>query len=200
MAHQGLRVVLVDGDMRRGTLHQVFGITREPGLSNLLIGAADLESCVQRVHAQGLGSLSVLPCGIAPPNPSELIGSQRMTEVLQLLQNDFDVVIFDSPPLNLVTDAAILATKADGVVLVGRAGHTEKGAVAYAADLLKKVHAELLGTILNDFNIHRDARYRGYGVYGYYYKGTYDGYGYGAGNGDRSGLNVPDRQSTLSRN
>jgi capsular exopolysaccharide synthesis family protein len=173
LAHQGLRVLLVDGDMRRGTLHQVFGLPREPGLSNLLVGAADRENCIRRIKVGELGTLDLMPSGAAPPNPSELIGSERMTAILQALQSEYDSIIFDSPPLNLVTDAAILATKADAVVLVGRAGVTTRGALAYAAELLRKVRAPALGFVLNDFLFRRDSRYSAYGGYGDYYS-----YGY----------------------
>jgi capsular exopolysaccharide synthesis family protein len=172
LAHQGLKVLLVDGDMRRGTLHQVFGLPREPGLSNLLIGAKDSD-CIRKIQIGDSGYLDLLPCGAFPPNPSELIGSARMTRLLEELKTQYDNVIFDSPPLNLVTDAAVLATKADGVVLVGRAGVTTKGALTYAAELLKKVHAPTLGFVLNDFLFRRDSRYSQYGGYGDYYS-----YGY----------------------
>lgn len=174
LALQGLRVLLVDADLRRGTLHRVFDTNREPGLSNLLIGAATLSDCVRKVQLGAMGTLDVLPSGTSPPNPSELIGSDKMTEFLRDLCARYDSVIFDSPPLNLVTDAAILATKADGVILVGRAGKTEKGALAYAADLLRKVRAPVLGSILNDFHFRRDGRYSDYGGYGYYYSGYSD--------------------------
>jgi capsular exopolysaccharide synthesis family protein len=142
-------------------------------LSNLLIGAVEPNACIKKIHVGELGSLDVLPCGAAPPNPSELIGSQRMSALLASLKGEYDNVIFDSPPLNLVTDAAVLATKADGVVLVGRAGVTTKGALTYASELLKKVRAQALGFVLNDFIFRRDSRYSAYGGYGDHYS-----YGY----------------------
>jgi tyrosine-protein kinase Etk/Wzc len=183
LALQGLRVLLVDADLRRGTLHRVFDTHRDPGLSNLLIGAAALSECVRTVRLGEMGSLDVLPSGISPPNPSELMGSDRMSEILSDLRARYDSVIFDSPPLNLVTDAAILATKADGVIIVGRAGKTEKGALAYAAELLRKVRAPVLGSILNDFHFRRDGRYSDYGGYGYYYSAGYSNYRSGSTNG-----------------
>lgn len=180
LAHQGLRVLLVDGDMRRGTLNQVFGVSREPGLSNLLVGAAARSDCIRKIQVGEFGSLDLLPGGAPPPNPSELIGSDRMTRLLDDLRSDYDSIIFDSPPLNLVTDAAVLATKADGVVLVGRAGVTTKGGLTYAAELLRKVRAPSLGFVLNDFLFRRDSRYSTYGGYGDYYS-----YGSYSENGDR---------------
>jgi tyrosine-protein kinase Etk/Wzc len=174
LAHQGLRVLLIDGDMRRGTLNQVFGVSREPGLSNLLVGAAARTDCIRNIQVGEFGSLDLLPGGSPPPNPSELIGSDRMTRLLDDLRSDYDSIIFDSPPLNLVTDAAVLATKADGVVLVGRAGVTTKGGLTYAAELLRKVRAPTVGFVLNDFLFRRDSRYSAYGGYGDYYSyGTY---------------------------
>jgi tyrosine-protein kinase Etk/Wzc len=173
LSQQGLRVLLVDGDMRRGTIHQVFALSREPGLSNVLVGAMPLAECIRHKQVGELGSLDILPCGAAPPNPSELISSSRMEVFLGEMKASYDIVIFDSPPLNLVTDAAILATKADGVVLVARAGVTTKGALTYAADLLRKVRAPALGFVLNDFLFRRDNRYSAYGGYGEYVYGYY---------------------------
>jgi capsular exopolysaccharide synthesis family protein len=180
LAHQGLRVLLIDGDMRRGTLNQVFGVSREPGLSNLLVGAAPRSDCIRKIQVGEFGSLDLLPGGAPPPNPSELIGSDRMTKLLDDLRSDYDSIIFDSPPLNLVTDAAVLATKADGVILVGRAGVTTKGGLTYAAELLRKVRAPTVGFVLNDFLFRRDSRYSTYGGYGDYYSyGSYSENGHG---------------------
>ena len=160
--------------MRRGTLNQVFGVSREPGLSNLLVGAALPSDCIRKLQVGEFGTLDLIPGGAPPPNPSELIGSARMAKLLDDLRKEYDSIIFDSPPLNIVTDAAILATKADGVVLVGRAGVTTKGALTYAAELLRKVRAPTLGFVLNDFLFRRDSRYSAYGGYGDYYSyGTY---------------------------
>jgi capsular exopolysaccharide synthesis family protein len=186
LAHQGLRVLLVDGDMRRGTLNQVFGVSREPGLSNLLVGAASRSDCIRKIQVGEFGSLDLLPGGAPPPNPSELIGSERMTKLLETLRSDYDSIIFDSPPLNLVTDAAVLATKADGVVLVGRAGVTTKGGLTYAAELLRKVRAPTVGFVLNDFLFRRDSRYSTYGGYGDYY--SYGSYSENGDHGKKTGL------------
>ncbi len=172
---------LIDGDMRRGTLHQVFNVARDPGLSNLLIGAGTPELCIRSVGV-GTGTLDILPCGVLPPNPSELFGSKRLTELLKFCEEKYEMVIFDSPPVNLVTDAAVLGAKAGGVILIGRAGRTDKGALAYAAEQLRNVRAPLIGTVLNDFDFRRDVRYSSYGTAGYYYYSSY-GYGYREGYG-----------------
>jgi tyrosine-protein kinase Etk/Wzc len=179
LAHQGLRVLLIDADMRRGTVHQVFDLQREPGLSNLLVGASTEAEAMRRVTLDPIGGFDVIPAGPFPPNPSELIGSPRMDELLREWETRYDTIIFDSPPLNVVTDAAILGAKTDGVILLGRAGHTERGALAYAADQLRQVHAKLLGSVLNDFDVKRDARYSSYGsTYGYYAYGYAYKYGH----------------------
>jgi capsular exopolysaccharide synthesis family protein len=200
LAHQGLRVILLDGDMRRGTLHQVFDIAREPGLSNILIGHATVTECVQEVNLGDLGVLDIVPAGPFPPNPSELFGSARLMELLDDLQARYDMVIFDSPPVNLVTDAAVLGTKAGGVILIGRAGKTDKGAIAFAAQQLRNVRAPLLGTVLNDFDFRRDIRYSSYGSPGYYYYASY-GYGYGreGGYGPTEEAIKPSRANGASR-
>jgi polysaccharide biosynthesis transport protein len=188
LSHQGHRVLLVDGDMRRGTLHHVFGIPREPGLSNVLIGAATLEECVHTVKSVEFGVLQVIPCGVLPPNPSELYSGRRMTEFIARAESEFDIVIFDTPPVTLVTDAAIVGTMTSGVILIGRAGHTDKGAIAYAAEQLRNVRAPIVGTVLNDFDFRRDIRYSSYGSPGYAYYGNYSyGYGTGSGNGSANG-------------
>jgi capsular exopolysaccharide synthesis family protein len=177
LGFQGLRVILLDADMRRGTLHHVFNVAKEPGLSNALIGTHSLDDCIQSISLGEFGTLDVVPPGVFPPNPSELLSSQRIGELLAELERRYDVVIFDTPPVNLVTDAAILGARAGGVVLIARAGKTDKGALAYAAEQLRNVRAPVLGTVLNDFDFRRDVRYAGYGTPGYYYYASY-GYGY----------------------
>ena len=198
LAHQGLRVVLVDGDMRRGTLHDVFGIQRSPGLSSVLIGTAQFADCVQTVSLGDLGSIGILPAGVFPPNPSELFASRALSQLIAELETKYDIVIFDSPPVNLVTDAAILGAKAGGVILIGRAGKTDKGAIAYAAEQLRNVRAPILGTVLNDFDFRRDIRYSSYGTPGYYYYSSY-GYGYGYGSGEGYGVAAKDVPRTAGR-
>jgi len=180
LAQQGRRVLLVDGDLRRGTLHQFFNNTpRTPGLSSILIGSATLEQCVVNVEMRDGSTVFFIPTGPLPPNPSELYSASRMDRFLEDAKASFDIVLFDSPPLNIVTDAAILGAKADGVVLIGRAGATHRMAVAYAADQLRGVRATLLGTVLNDFDTRHGYGYAyGYG-YGYHYHYG-QAYGYGS--------------------
>ncbi|MFQ5536408.1 MAG: GumC family protein [Gemmatimonadota bacterium] len=170
LAQQGIRTLLIDGDLRRGVLNTVFGVPREPGLTNVLAGTVNVAEAIQEIDLGESGKLHFLASGPYPPNPAEVLGSQRMRALLEALEERFDLIIIDSPPLTVVTDAAVLGTKADGVVLVARANATEKGALTYAAEQLRNVRAPVLGCILNDVDFRRDSRYySSYGKYGYYY-------------------------------
>lgn len=174
LAQTGMKVLLVDADLRRGVLHSVFGMPRGPGLSSLLVGAAGLAEASHRIELETGGVLGVIPTGPLPPNPAELLASERMRSLLQVFAEGADFVILDCPPLNVVTDAAILGPEVDGVLLVARASSTEKGALAYAADQLRRVQAPVLGTVLNDVDHRRDSRYsRLYGRYGSYHAEYY---------------------------
>jgi len=176
LAQQGSRTLVVDGDLRRGLLHTVFGVKQEPGLTHVLLGRATLEEAIREVPVSGTEHvLYVMPAGVFPPNPSEMLGSERMRTLLVTLRERFDVVIFDAPPLNLVTDAAVLGTLADSTILIARAGSTDKGALHHAAAQLHHLHAPLGGIVLNDFRVTAGRYYGGYG-YGYYGYGVY-GYG-----------------------
>jgi polysaccharide biosynthesis transport protein len=178
LAYQKGKVLLIDADMRRGALHEVFGVPREPGLANLLVGGTRAADAIRSVDLGQHGTLDVLPVGAYPPNPAELLGSSRLDQLLAEFSKWYDYVIVDSPPLGLVTDAAVLGTKADGVVLVGRANHTVRASLNVAADQLRAVRAPVLGYVLNDYVPRRDYRTpSGYGDY-------YGYYGYGRSGGD----------------
>ncbi len=168
LAQQGVKILLIDGDLRRGLLNNVFGAPREPGLSNVLLGRNDLESTVRRIDLGENGHLDFLATGTLPPNPAEMLGSQSMKALLSDLETKYDVVIIDSPPLNVVTDAAVLGTVADGVVLIARAGVTERLGLTYAVEQLHNVRAPLLGAVLNDVDFESNRYYGIYGKYGYY--------------------------------
>lgn len=171
LAQQGLKVLLVDADLRRGVLHTVFGVPREPGLSNVLLSGGDPETAVHRIDLGESGALDFLATGTLPPNPAELLGSQRMHALLRRFQERYDAILIDAPPLNLVTDAAVLGTNADGVLLVARAAQTHKAALAYAVEQLRNVRAPVLGAVLNDVDFKRDGRYGGrYGPYRAYHQ------------------------------
>lgn len=159
-AKKGLQVLLVDADMRRPTIHQTFAISNQRGVSSWLSGQlTDVNEAIYPV----LDHLFVMPSGPKPPNPAELLASDRMTEFLTVATRKLDLVIVDAPPILPVTDARILAGQVDGTVLVVRQNFVEKVAVRQAVSALKNARAQLLGTILNDVDI----KTHGYG-YGYY--------------------------------
>ena len=148
LAHQGLEVVLVDCDLRKPRVDEIFGIERKPGMTELLLGKASMEECIR--YFDPVPGLRILPAGTLPPNPTELLGGVRTRELLRILRERFDMVILDSPPLAGGADSAILGAATDGVVLVVRAGETEMDAVRQAARQLHTVGARLLGAVVND--------------------------------------------------
>jgi len=163
MAQAGLSVVLVDSDLRRPMLHKVFGLSNKEGLTTTLLdGEPYLDS---RLQATQVENLRVLTSGPLPPNPSELLGSQKMKSLIENLKEKADIVLFDSPPILAVTDAAVLARQVDGVLLVADAGHTRRELARQAKEDLLKVGANILGVVLNKLS----PREVGYCHYYYYY-------------------------------
>ncbi|HEX7120006.1 MAG TPA: polysaccharide biosynthesis tyrosine autokinase [Longimicrobiales bacterium] len=166
LALQDRRVLLIDADMRRGVLNMVFDTPRDPGLSDVLMGAVSLENAVRKVQAGENSTLEFLSTGTLPPNPAELLGSSRMSALLERLEKEYDAIIIDSPPLNMVTDAAVVGRIADGVLIVVRAGKTEREGLNLAMDQLNNARVSILGAVLNDASARREGRY--YNRYGYY--------------------------------
>ncbi|GAA3255719.1 polysaccharide biosynthesis tyrosine autokinase [Nonomuraea helvata] len=165
LAQAGWQVLLVDADLRRPRLPDYFGIEGAVGLTDVLIGKARLAEVIQ---TWGEPRLSVLPSGQIPPNPSELLGSRMMHQLLDQLTDKYDMVIIDAPPLLPVTDAATLAAVCDGVLLVARYGKTRQEHVQRAMEQLTSVKARIVGTVLN-FVPAKASGYDGYGYgYGYY--------------------------------
>lgn len=161
LAQQGLRAILIDADMRRGAIHEAFDVLHTPGLSDYLGGHVSLDDVIRNVELAG-ARFDFVATGTLPPNPAELLASARMQALLEHLSGEYDAVIFDAPPLNVVTDAAILGSRADGVIVVVRAGITDRSALRYALKQLDAVHARVLGCVLNDVDVRRD---RAYGAY-----------------------------------
>jgi receptor protein-tyrosine kinase len=153
-------VLLVDGDMRRPTLHKHLGLVQPVGLSTVLSGGASLEDALQQTRYSGLTALT---SGALPPNPSELLGSMAAKKLLNEMRIRFDYVIIDTTPLLAVTDAAILAAGADGVLVMARFGHTKREHLAHAVESLESVGARLLGAVFTMVPT------RGSGAYGYSY-------------------------------
>lgn len=166
MAQAGNKVVLVDADLRRPVVHSIFGMKKDEGITNYLMETITYEQLVKTTFHE---NLFVICSGVLPPNPSELLASRAMDELIHKLKDQFDLVIFDSPPVIAVTDAAILSTKVDGTILVVNAGHTNRDALARGKTLLDGVNARLLGVLLNGVKI--DGMYGSY--YYYYYHHYY---------------------------
>ncbi len=150
-------VVVVDGDMRRPTLHKIFKLSNRLGLSDYFIRTPEEMSGV--VKQTKVNNLSIITSGSLPPNPSELLGSARMKDVLTLLTEHFDMVLLDSPPLLAVTDALILAKNVDGVLLVVDPKKTKRGAIRQAIEQLRRLDARLLGVVLNNIKVKRSSYY-----------------------------------------
>ena len=177
-AQQGQRTLLVDGDLRRAVLDRIFNVPRAPGLTDLLTGQGKL---VDTAHETSIANLFVLGSGPFPPNPSELLGSTAMRDLIREASEEFDVVLIDSPPLLAVTDAAVISTMADGAIVVIRMGATTRAALKRTASQLEAVEGRLLGAVLNDVDF-RQTGYGGYyGYYYYYYHHEADGNGKGHG-------------------
>jgi polysaccharide biosynthesis transport protein len=165
-AQQGLRVALVDADLRRSRLHVLFGAKREPGLTQLVLGLATLDEVA---HVTEVDGLHLIPAGALPPNPAELLGGSRMRETLELLGTVYDMVLIDTPPLLAAADAAVLGAGADGVLMVVRAGHTDRSQALQAIQQLDAVGARVIGATLNDVDslLARNGGYYGYYQYRY---------------------------------
>ncbi len=161
LAQSGEHVILVDADLRRPQVAELLGLNPSVGLTNVLVDTAHLDNALQ-VWRPGL-TLQVLTCGEVPPNPSEMLGSQRMQEVLSAMLQRATIVVFDSPPLLLVTDAAILSKLTDGALLVARAGKTKREALSSSAEALRHVGAHVFGVVLNRVPSRKRGNSYGYG-------------------------------------
>jgi len=172
MARFGARTLLVEADLRRPRLHKTFQCSAEEGVSTVLVGKISVDSAILTTSFE---NLYLLPCGPVPPNPSDLLVTERAKEVFLSLKERFDIVIIDTPPLIPVSDARILARYADGILLVVKLGSTTRESLVQASREVLSVDGRILGAVLNDLDIRR-ARYYGYGYYGYY--GRYSSYSY----------------------
>ncbi len=171
LAQRGARVLLVDADLRRPSVHRAFGLTQTPGLSEYLTG--NLTECPITPWAQ-LPNLHVLPSGGSPPHPAELLGSALMNDTLGEWRKQFDHIVIDTPPALSVTDAVLLSVQADSVILVIRSGQTTKQALRRSRQLLAYVNSKIMGVVVNAMDLNASDYYYYYGYYGkkygYYYK------------------------------
>jgi len=173
MAQGGKTVLLVDADLRRPSIHRYLGLSNKNGLTDVFRNSIELHEALQTWN---LEKVLVIPAGEPPPNPAELLGSKKMDTILDSLRKAADVVILDGPPF-LVTDAALLSSKVDGVLLVVRSGHSRKNEVLYAIEQLDRAGARVLGVVLNGIQRSTESLYSRY----QYYNNEYISEGFGNG-------------------
>lgn len=159
LAHRGMRALLIDADLRRGTIHTVFGTARQPGLSDVVQAGCSLEHALRYVNVDDGETLHYLTSGTLPGNPAAMIESQALHDLLHQLAERYDTIIVDSPPATVITDAALLGSHVDGVVIVARAGVTHAAALGVVMEQLDRVRAQVLGVVLNDIDFKRDSAY-----------------------------------------
>ena len=162
-AQAGSRVCLVDSDLRRPSLHRLFGLDNSRGLTTALVEDLPFEKVAQPTRVPGL---SLVPSGPLPPNPAELVGSRRMHELIEGASSAFDLVICDSPPVIAVSDGVALAAQCDGVILIVRVGKVSHEVLRRAAEQIEAVKGKILGVVLNSVNLKSDGYY--YTYYRYY--------------------------------
>ena len=158
-AQDGKKVILIDCDLRKPVVHKEFQISNSRGLSEFIILNFEFSKVVYK-HESGL---HVLPSGLVPPNPAEMLSSRAMEHLLTQLEEKYDYIILDTPPVNAVTDSKILSTKVDGTILVVKYGYTKKDVVIEAVKGLRAVKANIIGTVFNGEENQR-------GKYYHYYK------------------------------
>jgi capsular exopolysaccharide synthesis family protein len=155
-AQSGKKTLMVDCDLRHPSQHTIWGVPQQPGLTDMVLEGLKKPPLVD----VGVENLMLLPSGTVPPNPADLLGSQRMDAIIKQLKGEADIVLFDAPPVIAVTDATLLATKLDGVLLVFRAGGTRRDHAERAKELLERVNIRLVGAVLTNAQV--DARMGGY--------------------------------------
>mgnify|MGYP006284970627 FL=1 len=158
MAQAGQRVILIDADLRRPRLHDLFGLSQEPGVTDIVLSWD--EAMEIPLVATDVEGLRLIPSGALPPNPADILGSQSMDALLERLQAEADIVIFTAPPVTVAVDASVLAAQTDGLMLVVRAGHTRRDRVDQAKEQLKRFRARLLGAVMT--NAPKQGRLTGY--------------------------------------
>jgi succinoglycan biosynthesis transport protein ExoP len=169
LAQKGVRVLLMDADLRRPSVHKTLGMGPRSGLSNVLTGSATVQQTI--TTSQILSNLFIMPAGTPPPNPAELLASSNMRDLLLELRPQFDHIVIDTPPTLSVTDAVVLSPRADATLLVIRSGQTTKQALRRARDILMQVNAHVAGVLLNAVDLTSPDYY-----YYYEYQGKYSHY------------------------
>lgn len=160
LSQGGKKVVIVDADLRKPTIHKKLKLANTEGLTDLLIGKRNINQVSKAVDE----NINIITAGKKTPNPAEMVSSKAMEELIQFLKEEYDYVIIDTPPVRNIGDGVILAAKADGVILVVRAGQTKSGDIVKGYKELEKVKANIVGSVLNAIEKRRD------GYYYYYYE------------------------------
>ena len=175
-AQNSNKVLLIDGDLRKPVQHKVFKLKNENGVTTIVSGSTTFE---ETVHRNVIDNLDVITCGPIPPNPSEMLGSENMKSMLDHIRTDYDYVIIDTPPINIVTDALTLLDTIAGILLVAKHAHSTYDALQEAIESIKLADGSLLGIVVNNVEV-SGGKYGG--KYSYKYKYGYKyGYGYGYG-------------------
>lgn len=168
-AQAGSRVLLIDSDLRKPKIHGFFMLSKDKGLTNLI---ASHEDHKRYINSSDISNLDILTCGTIPPNPSEVLGSNSMKQFIQKVSKEYDIILIDTPPVGLVTDAAIVSTYVDGTILVANSGHVEIESIKRAKELLDQVNANIIGVVLNKLDKKSGKnRFSDH----YYYEGTITG-------------------------
>ncbi len=191
MAQAGTKTLLLDTDLRKPRIHQIFAVENTMGLSNIITTGQDPLSFIKKTD---IPHLNILTSGPIPPNPAELLGSNRMHELMKIFTADFDRIILDSPPLIVVTDASILSTMCDGVILVVQANRTGLDIIQRGKELLQDVNSRIIGVVLNNMDIERGRYFHYYPYYRYYYHRYYE-----SGAEERAQRDKGKHKSFLSR-
>lgn len=158
-AQAGNKTILVDSDLRRPSQHTIWGINNERGLTTMMLEPSAMST--PPLVDSGIENLQILPSGILPPTPADVLGSQRMNEVIGVLRARAHYILFDSPPVLAATDAALLGSKLDGVLIVIRAGHTRREHAARARQALERVHVRVVGAALTNAPRENTGKYYG---------------------------------------
>jgi tyrosine-protein kinase Etk/Wzc len=168
LSHLGKRVLLVDADLRKSVMHRTFNSKRSPGLVDVLVEDDWQKALNQAIQNTEVQNLDLLASGRMPPNPNEMIGSEKMGQLIDYVAGRYDFVLFDSPPVLAVSDAMVMARRVDGVLLVVRGGRTTRGSLESVVDTLSQAGTRILGVVLNDVDFKRE-RYYYYYNYEHYY-------------------------------
>lgn len=148
-AENGQSVIVIDCDLRKPSIHKMFEVSNLKGITDVIIGEEKLDDVIQKYNEK----INIISSGKIPPNPSEMVGSNIMKNLINYLRNIYDIIIIDSPPVGIVTDAQILSTQVDGTIVVLKAEKTKTKKLIDAINLLKKVNANIIGVVLNNVNI-----------------------------------------------